>query len=414
MNLIPEIIEEQPELIKWRKDIHAHPELAFSETRTANFVAKKLESYGFVVVTGVGGTGVVGSLTVGSSSRSIGIRADMDALPINELNSFPHKSKHAGKMHGCGHDGHTVMALAAAQYLAKSRNFNGTVRFFFQPAEEANDKGSGAKAMIKDGLFDRFPVDSVFAMHNAPGLKTGTFATRPGPVTASMDLFKVSIRGKGTHGAAPQSGIDPVLIASHMLTAWQSIVSRNINPQEAAVISATSILTGDSWSVIPDTAHIKGSIRTLSPEVQKTVKQHFFALTENIASAFCASVEIDFTPSYPMTINDPQETQQACDVAASIVGESNVARNISAVMGSEDFAFMLAEKPGCYVLIGNSKSNSEAFVTVDQSSLFTGPGLENLFVQDACMLHDPNYDFNDEILPLGATFWVELVQGKLR
>ena len=413
MNLIDDIVSQHREITQWRRNIHAHPELAFSETRTADFVAEQLRSYGFSVETGIGGTGIVGSLSSGRSPKVIGIRADMDALPITELNSFDHKSIFEGKMHGCGHDGHTVMALAAARYLARARNFKGTVRFIFQPAEEANDIGSGASAMIQDRLFERFPVDCVFALHNAPGLKLGSFATTPGPITASMDLFDVTVIGRGGHGAAPQSAIDPVLVAAHLLTAWQSIVSRNINPQEAAVISATSILTEDSFNVIPETARIKGSIRTMSADVREVVKTRFLAIANELTSAFGATVNVKLSAGYPATVNHPEATEKACDVAAALVGEENLARNVSAVMGSEDFAFMLAERPGCYVLIGNSQSNSDEPDTLDSASLFSGPGLENIAVANATMLHDPNYDFNDDLLPIGATFWVRLVQSHL-
>jgi hippurate hydrolase len=414
MNVIAEIAAQKSELTAWRKDIHAHPELAFEETRTAEFVEEQLRFYGYEVVSGVGGTGVVGSLTLGSSDKAIGIRADMDALPMDELNEFSHKSTHKGKMHGCGHDGHTVMALAAARYLAQTQEFDGTVRFIFQPAEEANKTGSGAQAMIKDGLFTRFPVDCVFAMHNAPGLKAGSMATKPGPIMASIDLFDVTVTGKGTHGAVPQSGIDPVLVASHMITAWQSIVSRNINPQEAAVISATSIVAGDSWNVIPQSAHIRGSIRALSPIIRAIVKKNFIRIAKDIASAFGAQVKVDFLNSMPVTVNDPVQTQKACEVAASLVGEENLVRDISPVMGSEDFSYMLEVKAGCYLFIGNSDANCTAPVSADEGGIFSGPGLENVLVASPCMLHDPHYDFNDDILPLGATFWVILAQDYLR
>ena len=256
MKLISEIVAENKELTQWRQDIHAHPELAFEESRTAKFVASQLESYGIEVTRGVGKTGVVGTLKAGSSNKAIGLRADMDALPMEELNTFAHKSKHPGCMHGCGHDGHTVMLLAAARYLAKSKNFDGTVQFIFQPAEEANDNGSGAKAMINDGLFDRFAMDNVFALHNGPGFIAGAIATRSGVISASMDLFTVTIQGTGTHGAWPNNGNDPLMVAAQMLIAWQTIISRNVSAEDAAVISATSIVAGDSWNVIPETAVI--------------------------------------------------------------------------------------------------------------------------------------------------------------
>lgn len=411
MKLISEIVARHDELVEWRRDIHAHPELAFDEIRTADFVAGQLESYGIVVCRDIGKTGVVGTLKVGSSERAIALRADMDALPMDELNSFAHKSQHPGCMHGCGHDGHTVMLLAAARYLANSKNFSGTVQFIFQPAEEANTRGSGAKAMIADGLFERFPVDCVFAMHNAPGLKAGAIATRPGPIMASMDLFEVTITGHGTHGAVPESGIDPVVVAAAVISAWQSIVSRTISPQQAAVISATSVNAGNSFNVIPNTAVIKGSIRTLSPAVQQMIHDRFHVLTQSIAEGFGATVEIDYRQEYPITINNEQQTTFACDVAKSIVGEDHMITNAYPVMGSEDFAAMLRVTPGCYVWIGNSDIED---VTENNGSDIVDNGLGELGVRDACMVHEPTYDFNDKIIPVGATLYVRLAETYLR
>ena len=412
MNLIDDIVLWHKELTQWRRDIHAHPELAFEETRTADFVASQLESYGINVTRGVGKTGVVGTLKVGSSNKAIGLRADMDALPMDELNTFSHKSKTPGCMHGCGHDGHTVMLLAAARYLAQSRDFDGTVQFIFQPAEEANDNGSGAKAMIDDGLFERFPVDSVFAVHNAPGLKTGAIATKPGAIMASMDLFEVTITGQGTHGAIPHSGTDQLIIAAQMLLAWQTIISRNVDPLQSAVISATSITSGDSWNVIPESVSIKGSIRTLSAETQQLIHDRFHCLTQQLAAGFGVAVKINYRHSYPATINDKAQTAMACTVAVDIVGEDQILTDIPAGMGSEDFSYMLQEKPGCYLFIGNSDpSGDKEYSGIEKRKLPEQSDLlEQLTIHDACMVHNPSYDFNDAILPVGATFFVRLVE----
>ncbi len=407
MNLIDDIILWHNELTQWRRDIHAHPELAFEETRTADFVASQLESYGIEVTRGVGETGLVGTLKRGSSNKAIGLRADMDALPMDELNTFAHKSKCPGRMHGCGHDGHTVMLLAAARYLAQSRNFNGTVQFIFQPAEEANAQGSGAKAMIADGLFERFPVDCVFALHNAPGLKAGAIATLSGPAMASMDLFDVTIKGHGTHGAVPESGVDPVVIAAAMISAWQTIVSRNVSPQQSTVISATTITAGNSWNVIPDSAVIRGSIRSLSPEIQKLVYERFHQLTHSIAEGFGATVDIDYRQEYPVTVNDEQQTAFACEVAKSIVGEDHLIPDAPPVMGSEDFAAMLEVKPGCYLWVGNSDPADS------QGETSSNNLLGHLTVNDPCMVHEPTYDFNDKIIPVGATLFVRLAEQYL-
>ena len=412
MKLIPEIVAAQEELTQWRRDIHTFPELAFQESRTAEFVAKQLESFGIDVSRGVGKTGVVGTLKAGSSNKAIGLRADMDALPMDELNTFEHKSQHPGCMHGCGHDGHTVMLLAAARYLAHSRNFDGTVQFIFQPAEEANEQGSGAKAMIDDGLFERFPADTVFAMHNAPDLALGAVATCAGAITASIDLFDVTLYGHGTHGAQPHTGIDPVVIAAQLVSAWQTIVSRNVNAQDSAVISVTAINAGESWNVIPDSAHIKGSVRTLCPEVRQLVRERIYSLTNHTAEAFGGRASIDYRAGSPAMINHPEQTAFACDVAASIFGEGRVLRTMPSDMGSEDFAFMLEQKPGCYLCIGGAGKTSQQ-ASLKDKDIQNPQDVEHFVYQSVCHLHDPSYDFNDELIPLGATLFVRLVEETL-
>lgn len=389
MKLKEEIVANHEEIARWRHDIHAHPELAFDEKRTADFVAMQMEKWGIKVTRGVGTTGVVGTLKVGSSVKSIGLRADMDALPMEELNSFSHKSKYPGRMHACGHDGHTVMLLAAAQYLAQTKDFDGTVHFYFQPAEEANETGSGAKAMIEDGLFELFPVDSIFGLHNW-AIPTGTVIAQPGPVAASMDLFEVTLTGKGTHGAMPHKGTDTLLVAANLLQAWQSIISRNIDPQTAAVLSATSLQSGTSWNVIPETVTLRGSVRTMSPDVQLIIKERFIALTQKIANAYACDCNINYRHIIPVMINDVEETNFLTKVAKEVVGENHViTAGGPTVMGSDDFAFMSLEKPGCYFFLGN------------------GDG------EGSCLVHEPNYDFNDDILPIGASIFARLVERKL-
>ena len=387
-NIIPDIIEHLPEFTRWRHDLHAHPELAFDEARTSQFVAEQLQSFGLEVHTGIGGTGVVARLSRVDSGKAIGLRADMDALPMQEQNTFAHKSVYPGRMHGCGHDGHTVMLLAAAQYLAKHQAFNGTVIFIFQPAEEANEKGSGAAAMIKDGLFDRFPMDAVFGMHNWPGLPVGHCSIRNGPVMAAMDLFEVNVTGHGTHGALPHTGIDTVLVCAHIITAWQSIVSRNTDPLDTAVVSATTVQAGDSWNVIPHTAVIRGSVRTFNKATQQRVQQRLQSIAEHIATAMGASVQISYTNSSPANVNDEATAALALQVAEEVVGADKVLKDDAALklMGSEDFAHLSQQVPGVYLLIGN------------------GDG------EGGCMVHEPRYDFNDELIPIGASYWVRLVE----
>lgn len=414
MNIINQILVQQDEYVQWRRDIHAHPELAFEESRTSSFVLSQLRSYGIGVTQGLGKTGLVATIKNGNSSKSLGLRADMDALPMEELNTFSHKSTIPGKMHGCGHDGHTVILLAAARYLSETKNFNGTVHFIFQPAEEANAVGSGAKAMIDDGLFERFPMDCVFALHNGPGLEAGAVATRPGALMASMDIFEVTIEGQGTHGAIPHTGVDPLMIGSQLVVAWQSIVSRNVNAADSAVISATSMQSGDSFNVIPNSVTLRGTVRTLSAEARQVIKERFYMLTEQLVAGFDASVAINYREAYPTTVNDAAQVEFLCDVAASVVGSDKVISTMKPVMGSEDFAYMLEQKPGCYFYLGNSAKTSEAdSKRSDAQEAAIDYGLGHLAIHGACMTHDPHYDFNDDIIPAGASIFVRLVERHL-
>ncbi len=383
MNTIKELEDLQKEMQDWRRDIHAHPEIAFEEHRTAKVVAEKLESFGIEVEIGIAGTGVVGTLKKGTGNRSIGLRADLDALLINEANEFEHKSKNPGKMHACGHDGHTVMLLGAAKYLAEQGNFDGTVNFIFQPAEENE---GGGKAMIEDGLFDKYPVESVFGMHNIPGMPVASFAIKPGPIMAAFDIFNVKIIGKGGHAAMPQTTIDPIIVGTKIIDAYQSIVSRYIDPQDPVVLSVTQFHAGDAYNVIPNEVEIKGCTRCFSPKVQKQLEDQMKQITKSICDAYGATYEFEFEHRYPATINSEEEAEIAGRVAQTLVGEDRVNLSPQAAMGSEDFAYMLQEKPGSYIWIGN------------------GDG------EGTCMIHNPGYDFNDEILPIGATYWVKMAE----
>lgn len=369
-----------------RRDIHAHPELGFEEHRTADIVAEKLSRWGIEVTRGIGKTGVVGTLRVGNDPRSIGLRADMDALPILEANTFAHKSQHNGKMHACGHDGHTAMLLGAAHYLSESRNFDGCVHFIFQPAEEGI---GGARAMIEDGLFTQFPCDSVFGMHNRPGMEIGKFAIRPGPMMAGGAMFDISITGVGAHGARPESGIDPVVIAAQIVTAAQTIVSRNIRPRDTAVLSITQIHAGDAYNVIPQTAQIMGTARAFSMEVLGMIESNLRRLAENIAASFGATADLDFRLEFMPTVNNDAETQFAIECASDLVGADRVNGDIPMIMASEDFSYMLNERPGAYIMVGN------------------GAG------EGGCEVHNPAYDFNDQAIPYGAAFFATAVEKKL-
>lgn len=390
MKLLDSIVTEAASIVAVRRDIHAHPELCFQEERTADLVAAKLTEWGIPVHRGLGKTGVVGIVNNGTSPRAVGLRADMDALPMQEFNTFAHASQHAGKMHACGHDGHTAMLLAAAQHFAKNRNFDGTVYLIFQPAEEG---GGGAREMIRDGLFEKFPMEAVFGMHNWPGGQVGRFAVSPGPVMASTSEFKITIRGKGSHGAMPNLGIDPVPIACQMVQAFQTIISRNKKPIDAGVISVTMIHAGEATNVIPDSCELQGTVRTFTTEVLDLIEQRMKQVAEHTCAAHDARCEFEFVRNYPPTINSAAEADFARKVMASIVGEANVMVQ-EPTMGAEDFAYMLQAKPGAYCFIANGDG------THRDMGHGAGP----------CVLHNPSYDFNDDLIPLGATYWVRLAE----
>ncbi len=394
MKLIDPIIAFQSELQQIRRDLHAHPELCYEEERTADVVCAKLTEWGIPFERGLGKTGVVGIIRNGTSERAIGLRADMDALPMQEINTFPHASRHPGKMHACGHDGHTAMLLGAAHHLARHRNFDGTVYLVFQPAEEG---GAGAREMIKDGLFERFPMDAIYGMHNWPGAATGTLSVCEGPMMASSNEFHVTVRGKGAHAAQPHKGIDPIMIAVQIAQAWQTIVTRNKSPLDTAVLSITQIHAGSATNVIPDDAKLVGTVRTFTTEVLDMVEKRMQSLAEGIAAAFDAEVEFTFRRNYPPLVNHAKETRFALDVMKSVVGEAMVDANVEPTMGAEDFAFFLQEKPGCYIFIGNGEGDHRD----------GGHGL------GPCVLHNASYDFNDRLLPIGASFWVHLAEAAL-
>lgn len=386
MKVIQQIADFHNELSEWRRDIHAHPELGFEEQRTADLVAEKLRSFGLDVQRGLGKTGVVATLRVGNSHQTIGLRADMDALPILEANQFEHRSTYPGKMHACGHDGHTVMLLGAARYLAQSRNFNGCVHFIFQPAEEGI---GGAEAMIDDGLFEQFPMEAVFGMHNSPGMPVGKFAIRSGPMMAGGAFFDVRLDGKGSHGARPDRSVDPVIIAAHITTALQTIVSRNVPPTQPLVISVTQIHSGDAYNVIPQTAVLSGTVRAFSKSVLAMAEERMGQLVKSIAAGFGATAELDFRIKFLPLVNQPEEADFAAETAAELVGADNIYRDFPLIMASEDFSYMLDVCPGAYINIGNG----------DQEE-FRG-------------VHNPGYEFNDEILAVGASYYAQLVERRL-
>jgi hippurate hydrolase len=390
MKVIEEILAQAHSLAAVRRDIHAHPELCFQEQRTADVVAQQLTAWGIPIHRGMGTTGVVGIVKGGDSPRAIGLRADMDALPMQEFNTFAHASQHAGKMHACGHDGHTTMLLAAAQHLAQHRHFDGTVYLIFQPAEEG---GGGAREMIKDGLFDKFPMDAVFGMHNWPGMKAGQFAVSAGPVMASSNEFKITIRGKGSHAALPHNGIDPVPVACQMVQAFQTIISRNKKPVDAGVISVTMIHAGEATNVVPDACELQGTVRTFTIEVLDMIERRMRQVAEHVCAAHDAVCEFSFHRNYPPTVNHAAEAAFARQVMADMVGAENVLAQ-EPTMGAEDFSYMLQAKPGCYFFIGNGDG------THREMGHGGGP----------CTLHNPSYDFNDDLIPLGGTIWVNMVE----
>ncbi|MBC3916798.1 amidohydrolase [Undibacterium sp. CY18W] len=395
MKLIDPIVQFHAEIQQIRRDIHAHPELCYEEHRTSEVVAQKLQAWGIPVVRGLGGTGVLGILKNGNSERAIGLRADMDALPMQEINTFAHTSQHAGKMHACGHDGHTAMLLGAARYLSQYKDFDGTVYLIFQPAEEG---GGGARRMIEDGLFDKYPMDAVFGMHNWPGVAVGTFGVTAGPMMASSNEFEVVVRGKGAHAAQPHKGIDPIIVAIQIAQSWQTIVSRNASPLESAVLSVTQIHSGSATNVIPDDATLIGTVRAFSTAMIDLIEKRMKAIAEHTAAAFDAQVDFQFKRNYPPLINHAKETAFAAEVMRSVVGNDNVDAQVEPTMGAEDFAFMLQAKPGCYAFIGNGDG--------DHRDMGHGLG--------PCNLHNPSYDFNDDLLPIGATYWVRLAEAHLK
>ncbi len=391
MNVLDSIVTQAASIAAIRRDLHAHPELCFQEVRTADVVAAKLTEWGIPIHRGLGTTGVVGIVKGGDSPRAIGLRADMDALPMQEFNTFAHASKHAGRMHACGHDGHTAMLLAAAQHFAKNRNFDGTVYLIFQPAEEG---GGGAREMIKDGLFQQFPMDAVFGMHNWPGMPVGQFAVSAGPVMASSNEFRITIRGKGSHAALPHYGIDPVPIACQMVQGFQTIISRNKKPMDAGVISVTMIHAGEATNVVPDSCELQGTVRTFTPEVLDLIENRMKRVAEHTCAAHDARCEFEFVRNYPATVNSAAEADFCREVMASVVGQDNVMAQ-EPTMGSEDFAYMLQAKPGAYCFIANG----------DGAHREMGHGA------GPCTLHNPSYDFNDELIPLGASYWVRLAEA---
>ena len=387
MPIINRIAEFHAEMTQWRHQIHAHPETAFEEHKTAKLVAGLLESFGVSVDRGVARTGVIGTLKgVLPGDRAIALRADMDALHIEEQNEVPHASRVRGRMHACGHDGHTAMLLGAAKHLAETRNFAGTIHFIFQPAEENE---GGAKLMIEEGVLQRYPVEAVYGMHNWPEVPVGQFAVRPGPMMAAFDIFEITIRGRGAHGAMPHLAIDPIVVAAQLVNGLQTIASRNVNPSESAVVSVTQIHGGDTWNVIPETVVLRGTTRSFNPVVRDQIEQAIRRIADGACRACGAQMELRYERRYPALINASAETEIAAATAASLVGESNVKRDLLPSMAAEDFACFLEQRPGAYIWIGNGTAEAGG------------------------ILHNPHYDFNDEVLPLGASYWVRLAESVL-
>ena len=392
MRILPEILESAASIAQIRRNIHAHPELRFEEKRTAELVAEALSSWGIPVFKGLGQTGVVGRLDGDlGPGKMIGLRADMDALPLQEKNTFAHASTNPGKMHACGHDGHTAMLLGAAQYLSNHREFKGSVIFIFQPAEEG---GAGAQEMIEDGLFEQFPCDAVFGLHNWPGLEEGHFGVTTGPMMASSNEFSIEIQGKGGHAALPHNSADPIMAGVQIAQALQTIITRNKRPVDAAVISITQFHAGKTSNVIPDAAMLGGTVRTFTLEVLDLIERRLHEIANQVASAFDCKADVEFKRNYPPLINHERETLFASHVMKELVGEARVNTRIDPTMGAEDFAFMLLKKPGCYVFLGNG----------DGDHRMTGHGM------GPCHLHNPSYDFNDALIPVGINYWVRLAQ----
>lgn len=388
MNIIPEVAALDRDMRDWRHHLHAHPETAFEETATAAYVADKLKSLGLEVHTGLARTGVVGVLRNGQSQNAIGLRADLDALHVHERTNASYTSRNEGKMHACGHDGHTTMLLGAARYLAATRRFSGTVFLIFQPGEEGF---AGGKAMVEEGLFERFPADEIYALHNWPALPPGTIAVRPGPMMAAADRIEIHIEGRGGHGAHPHMSVDPVLVAGHVITAAQSIVARNVSPVDTAVVSLCAMHAGNlaAMSVIPRDARLVGTVRTFKPQTQDAVERRLSELTHSIAAAFGAKATLKYERVYPATVNSEREAEFAASVADELIGPENVVRDLEPSMGSEDFSFMLQQRPGAYARLGQGGA------------------------EGGCFLHNSRYDFNDEVIPVGAGYLAALAEQAL-
>ncbi|MCA1243003.1 M20 family metallopeptidase [Stappia stellulata] len=387
MPIINRFADLSEEITEWRRDIHAHPELLYDTHRTAELVADKLKAFGVdEIATGIGQTGVVGVIRgkTNNSGKVIGLRADMDALPLEEITGKPYASTIPGKMHACGHDGHTAMLLGAAKYLAETRNFDGTAVVIFQPAEEG---GAGAKAMIEDGLMDRFGIQEVYGMHNLPGAPVGTFHIRPGSIMAAADRLRIEIEGTGCHAAKPHEGVDTILVGAHIVQAVQSIASRNTDPLKSVVVSLTTFNAGFTDNVIPQTAVLRGTVRTLDPEIRDLAEARLKQIVPTIAEAFGAKATIHYKRDYPITSNHEAQTEFAAGIAREIAGADNVDTDVPPTMGGEDFSFMLQERPGAFIFAGNG---------------------------DTAMLHHPAYDFNDELIPVGCSYWVKLVETAMK
>ena len=392
--LLDALYAQADEFIAIRQDIHENPELAYEEFRTSDIVAEKLASWGYAVERGIGGTGVVGQLKRGTGTRSIGIRADMDALPIVETNTFGYSSRRVGVMHACGHDGHTAMLLAAARYIAKAGGFSGTLNLIFQPAEEGQ---GGAKRMMEEGLFTKYPCDAIFAMHNAPGEAQGTFHLRSGPTMASAENVTITLHGVGGHGAFPHRATDPIVAAASIVMALQTVVSRNVDPQATAVVTVGALNSGMANNVIPASATLKLSVRSLDRDVRNTLETRICALVNAQAESFGVRAEIDYQRNYPVLVNTEAETEFAYGVARDLVGDVKVVYPAPALTGSEDFAFMLEKLPGCYLFIGNGDG---------------GIGMDGK-PTSACMVHNPGFNFNDANIGVGSAYWVALTQRYL-
>jgi amidohydrolase len=386
MNIPPEVAAIVPEMKEWRHHIHAHPETAFEEEATAALVAEKLESFGLEVHRGLAKTGVVGVLRQGHGGSAIGLRADLDALHILERSGVPYASRHNGRMHACGHDGHTTMLLGAARALSRRRKLDGTVYFIFQPAEENE---GGGRVMVEQGLFERFPMRAVYGMHNWPRMAAGTFAMRAGPLMGAYDVFEIVATGKGAHAAMAYMGKDPMMFAAHCISALQTIVARNLHPQDAGVVTVTQVHGGDTWNVIPQEVVLRGTVRSFKREVQDLIEERMRGIVAGVAATFDMTATVRYERRYPATVNSEAETRHAVAAASTVVGEANVDTNPTPEMGSEDFAFMLQAKPGCYVWLG------------------AGSGAETPNI------HSPQYDFNDAVLPIGASYWVTLAEQQL-